>query len=66
MSYAVYVVGERVDALLDGTDVLGLCIAREERGVHDIEIAVEGDEVNLLLEGLAHIRNIGSHHLSSL
>ena len=66
VSSAVHYMGKRVYATVNLGEVLGLCVAREQVGIHDVEVSVKGDDVHLADERLTHIRHIGAQHVSTL
>ena len=46
--------------------VLRLCVVREEVGIHQIEVAVEGDEDGLLYERFSHVWHACFEHRALL
>ena len=62
MARAVYRVAHRVDAVLYLVQVFCLGVVREEVGIHQVEVGIEGNHVNLLDERLAHVGHVGAQH----
>ena len=62
MAGAVYHVAHRVDAVVYLSHVLRLSIVCEEVGIHQVEVGIEGNHVNLLDERFAHVWDVSPEH----
>ncbi len=63
---AIYAVAQRINAVLYFAKVLGLGVVREEVSVHEVEVAIKGDEVHLAYERLSHVGHVCPEHRSLL
>ena len=66
MAGTVRLMAERVDAGLYLANVLSLRVVREEVGIHQVEVAVEGDDVCFLDKRFSHVGHVGPQHRALL